>query len=88
MLNNRRGILSDAMTWIVATIVIVILLIIFIYSANILGKANALRQNAKEILINDNSEGNIDLFEEKTLMGYKINLENKEKIDLWRDDED
>lgn len=87
MFNNRRGQLSDAMVWLVATIIIVVLLVGFIYAADLMGKANAVRRTSKEILLNDESEENINLLEEKTKIAYGLNSGNKNKIEEWINEE-
>lgn len=83
MLNNKKGQLSDAMVWIIATVIVVVILFVFVYASNILGKANSIKKDSKELLVENSPEENINLFEEKTLLAYKINSANKNKIQEW-----
>lgn len=83
---NRRGQLSDAMTWVVATVIILVLLVVFVYASNILGKVNKIETGVKS-LAKGEVEENIDFFYEKTKIAYKINDENKNQIDSWIEEE-
>ncbi|MBT4258007.1 hypothetical protein HOD88_02400 [archaeon] len=79
---NKKGQLSDAMTWVVATVIIVILLVVFVYASGVLGKANKIETGAKSLLIDDVDE-NVNYFYEKTKIAYLVNDENKNEIDSW-----
>jgi hypothetical protein len=79
---NKKGQLSDAMTWVVATMIIVVLLAVFIYASDVLGEANKIEKGVKTLLKGDLEEG-IDYFYEKSKFAYKINSDNKNEIDEW-----
>jgi hypothetical protein len=76
--NSKRGQIGESITWVVATVILIILLIVFIYASIILSKAKFLRFDAKA-----DSENSADWIGSKTEMAYSINDDNKNKIDVW-----
>ncbi len=80
---NKKAQLSDAMVWLLATIAIVVLLVFFVYASDILGKVNSVKVHTKRILWKDISRDKYDFFYEKTLFAYKLNSNNKKKIEVW-----
>jgi hypothetical protein len=78
MLNNKRAQVGESITWVVATIVLIILLIVFIYASILLSKTKYIKFDEKV-----NSEGFADWISYKTQMAYSINDNNKNKIDVW-----
>lgn len=81
MLNNKRGQLSDAMTWIVATLIIIIILLVFIYASSVLAEFKEVDVGVKSIVVGENVDGVSDWFNVKTNLAYEINNNNKLKIE-------
>lgn len=80
---NKKSQVSDVMTWVVATIIIVVIMIVFIYASSVLAQKTKII-NAKEIKI-EISEKNIDWTELKTSFAYSKTSEgNKQIINAWR----
>ena len=48
MINNKKGQTSEAMTWIVATLIIIVLLGISLYAASFLSKSKAVNYKTEE----------------------------------------
>lgn len=78
MLNNRKGQVGESITWIVATIVLIVLLIIFIYASVILSEFKSLKTNTKKTSVDS-----IDWIDSKTQMAYSVSSSNKNKIEGW-----
>lgn len=84
---NKQAQIGETMTWIVATLVIIVALILFIYTSSLLAKIKAI--NLPDLKID--SKENINWLEEKTLFAHsQADNKNKEKIDEWikKNDED
>jgi len=75
MLDNKKGQIAETMTWVVATIAIVVVLIISIYIVSILSVAK------KEIKYNE-YERETDLILEKSIFAYFL-LEESDRIMLY-----
>lgn len=80
MLNklNKKGQVGETVTWVVATLIIVIVLVSFIYASSVLSKVKILTSLSFESEL----EGNWmekKMFFSENLSGNK----NKEKIMLW-----
>ena len=43
MLNNKKAGIGEAITWVVATIIVLVVLLIFMYAANIMGKLREIK---------------------------------------------
>jgi len=77
---NKKAQLGETMTWIVATLIIIVALIMFIYTSSILAKIKVI--NLPDLKID--SEKDINWLETKTLFAHsQSNNQNKEKIDEW-----
>jgi len=78
MLNNKRAQVGESITWVVATIILVIVLIIFVYVASALAKV-------KEIKLTDseNLENSANWIDAKNQIAYSINSNNKMWIEEW-----
>jgi len=82
MLNNR-GQISETMTWIIATIVIVVVLIISVYASILLAKKTNIL-NAGKILNGDGAESSSDFLETKSLQSYFLTpAEKREEAKIW-----
>jgi len=78
MLDNKRGQVGETVTWVVATIFLIVILLLFIYASIALAKTKSLNLNIK--LSSGNS---VDWINSKTQMAYSINPANKDKIQVW-----
>jgi predicted PurR-regulated permease PerM len=78
MLGNRKGQIGESITWVVATIILIVILIVFIYASIVLAKTKSLTFS-----VNTNSEDSADWINSKTQIAYSINSNNKNKIDEW-----
>lgn len=74
---NKKAQIGEAMAWIVATIVIIVILLIFIYVSSILAKAKNISFSG------DSEKGRLDIIKVKNSLSYSLNDENREKIELW-----
>jgi len=82
MLNkNKSGQLSDAMTWIVATLIIIVILVVFVFAANVIAESKSL-PSLEEINLED-SEDKIDFIEMKNKFAFNQNSDNQLKIEVW-----
>jgi len=83
MLNKtKRAQVSDTLTWIVATMIIVFVLLLFIYVSGLLGKAKNLEREIFGVNVEDDSSGG-DLLEKKTEISLNKDSSNRDKIVLW-----
>ena len=82
MINNKKGQTSEAMTWIVATLIIIVLLGISLYAASFLSKSKVVNYKTEE--------RSQDIIMEESLFSYflvqdsvlqKKIFENLEKMD-------
>lgn len=78
LFRNNRAQIAETITWVVATLIIIFLLITSIYFSSILGKSKSV--NKDDIKISSGEENWIDT---KNNLAYTINSENKEKIEIW-----
>ena len=76
MKRNKRGQLSEVMTWIIATIIILSILVIFIYASSALAKTTKIL-DVKTLEID---EEEIDLLAVKTSVAYAIASEGEKEI--------
>ncbi len=74
---NRKGQVAETMTWVIATIIIIVLLVSAIYVSSLLGKSKNLQVEGIE-----NYEENNWAFE-KTQFALSINDGNQELILSW-----
>jgi biopolymer transport protein ExbD len=75
---NKRGQVGESVTWIVATIVLIVILIIFIYASVVLSKAKSF-----EVSLKKGSEDSADWINSKTELAYSISSSNKNRIQGW-----
>ena len=81
MLKYKKAQISDTMTWIVATIVIIVSLSFFVFLANLLAQGGAIKD-----IVDTAFSAEFDLdkgIKTKTDLGLKINPLNEEKINNW-----
>lgn len=77
-----KGQAGDTITWVVATIIIVVLLIFFIYVSSVLAKAKSVESFVKGIF-SEKDINKADWISTKTSLAYEINDKNKQVIDKW-----
>jgi len=79
MLNSKRAQIGESLTWIIATLIIIVVLIIFISFSATLSKTKIFKAKAKE------ASGDLysNWIDSKTEIAYRIKSENKEKIADW-----
>jgi uncharacterized protein (UPF0333 family) len=77
-MKNKRGQIGESITWVVATIILIVILIVFIYASIVLSKTKSLKFDIKA-----NSEDSVDWINYKTQMAYSISTDNKNKIEQW-----
>jgi hypothetical protein len=78
MLKNNKAQVGESVTWIVATVILIIILIVFIYASIILSESKNLKSKK-----NSDSGEYLDWINVKTEMAYSINDQNKDKIRVW-----
>lgn len=78
MLENKKAQVGETITWIIATIILIGILIVFLFISVSLSKLKSFKADIKV-----NSEESIDWIELKTEMAYSISSENKNRINLW-----
>jgi hypothetical protein len=85
MLNKarKRAQVSDTVTWIVATIIIIAILLIFLYISSVLSGENAVEKKSSSVFSGGNSAEVVDWIALKTSIAYNLNDKNKEVIDKW-----
>ncbi len=84
---NKKAQIGETITWIVSTLIIVFILIMFIYIASAMGKAKSVNPKKIQIKISESNE-EISWIEIKTLFAKIINNNNENKIDEWISQED
>jgi len=86
MSNNclrKRGQTSETITWIIATIIIIAILMVFIYASYALSKTKEIVRSVKGVFSGDEEEENAGWIKTKTLLAYEIDDGNKALIDKW-----
>ena len=86
MLNkNKRAGIGEAITWVVATIIIMVVLAIFIFAANAMGTYRSYTVSSGEVKVNLDSQiiTKTELAFEKSEETKTLSLEEKEKIVNW-----
>jgi hypothetical protein len=78
MLSNRRGQVGETITWVVATIILIVILMIFIYASIALSKTKSFDSNTK-VSAGDSE----DWINSKTEIAYSVNDKNEDKIGEW-----
>ena len=76
--NDKKAQVGGTITWFVATIIIILILLIAVYAAGILGKSKHFSFDSDEI-------GNIDSgwVDVKNDVAFEKDSSNKEKIEKW-----
>lgn len=82
MKKDKRGQLGETLTWIVATIIIIFVLVAFVFAASLMGKAKAVSPKKVELKKGE-TVLSINWIEVKTIFAFEKNIENKNKIDSW-----
>ncbi len=85
MLNNNRGQIAETITWVVATMIVVVTLIVFIFISTTLSKGKVLDEvstGIEKFFLSDDA-GKISRIETKTKLALSIDEKNKEIIDGW-----
>jgi|APSaa5957512576_1039674.scaffolds.fasta_scaffold31073_2 hypothetical protein len=78
--NNSRGQVAETITWIVATLIVILLLVFFIFGASMLGSTRVVKGDFKESLISKSVTSEADLFLKKSLISYySLSGENTKK---------
>jgi hypothetical protein len=79
---NKKAQMAETITWVVATVIIIFLLVLSIYFSSVLGKGKSVDKENIKI-----SQRNENWIEVKTSLAYGSNSENKENIDIWVNEE-
>lgn len=79
---NNKAQIGESLTWIVATLVIVLVLVIFIYVASTMGKAKSISQEKISLKTSSGVE-ETNWINMKTFFAKEIDNRNSEKIDSW-----
>lgn len=82
MFRNKKAQIGETLTWVVATLIIIFILIVFIYASVLMSKVKAINPKRLSIKFTE-TESEINWIEVKTIFAYSINDENKNKIELW-----
>jgi len=82
---GKKAQTSEIMTWIVATIIILSILLVFIYASSLLA------QKTKTVKVKDlqiDLEKSVDLLKTKTSIAYDLASEDDKKIiEKWEEDQ-
>ncbi len=80
---NKKAQISEVMTWVVATLVILCILIIFIYASSLLAQKTKVIK-AKDLKVDFGKE--VDLLEIKNLIAYSsASQSDKSIIERWEE---
>jgi hypothetical protein len=77
---NKRGQVGESMTWIVATLIIFVLLMLFVYASSVLS-VKTLGAGLKSKLFEVEKEG--DWIEIKNELAFELNDRNENSIRDW-----
>lgn len=84
MLNNKKAQIGETMTWVIATIIIVVIMSIFIYTSTLLAKTKSVNLPDSKIW----EEKETDLISMKISFAYKKTpLEKRGIVDKWLEKE-
>lgn len=78
---NKRAQLSDAMTWIVATLIIIFILVIFIFASETIAKWKSI--SSLNAIGDENSENTTNIIKMKNSFAFEKNKTNQLKIEVW-----
>lgn len=79
---NRKGQISETITWVISTIIIIFILVASIYISSILGETKTLEK--KKIFVSDEDVW----INEKNNYAFSLNGANKEEIIIWLEESD
>lgn len=85
MLNNKKAQTGEALTWIIATIIIIATLLIFVYASSLLAqkmKISHFYEKASNFF-HKKPIKETDWAKNKNMMAFLINNENKQAINGW-----
>jgi len=74
---NKKAQVSEIMTWVIATIIIISILLVFVYASSLLAQKTKIIK-ATDLKIDLGKE--VDLLETKNLIAYDLASENEEEI--------
>ena len=77
-IKNKKAQVSDVLTWVVATLIIVFLIVGSIYISSLMGKSKSVEKS--KII---SAEDSVNWIETKTNFSLEINNANKDKIEMW-----
>ncbi len=80
ILTNKKAQIGETITWVIATVIIVVVLLLFIYAAIALGKLNSVDSSGVKIKVGSSS---IDWINTKTQLAENINNANLNSINAW-----
>jgi len=75
---NKKAQIGESISWVVATIILIVILIIFIYASIALAKVKSVKLDVKE-----DSDNSVSWIDSKTQIAYSINNNDKSKIEEW-----
>ena len=79
---NQKAQIGETVTWIVATLIIIFILVTFIFAASLMGKAKSIA--SKKIALKTSSGvTETSWVEVKTIFAFEKNINNKNEIDSW-----
>ena len=86
MLNSRKAQVGETMTWVVATVIIIVLLIVFIWISYSLAKSRGVIDFAQNVIDLD-GEVEVNWVHAKTDFAFGVDSTNRGKINDWIEDE-
>jgi hypothetical protein len=88
---NRRGQIAETVTWFVATIIVIVTLVVFIFISTSLAKTKNASVSGVSVKVGDfltySGVGELSRAETKTLFAISMNEKNKEVINGWINEE-
>ena len=85
MLNkNNRGQIGDTLTWLIATVIIIAVMLFFIFGASTLGQTKKIGDYKRSLFSESSFEGD-DLFLKKSLFTYNL-VQQDSKREIIMDD--
>lgn len=82
MLKSRKAQIGETMTWVIATIAIIGILLIFTFMSSFFAKANGQIVSLKKVFSDDSIE-DVDWIKNKTDLAYQKDPTHKPIIDEW-----
>lgn len=81
-IKNKNAEVGLTMTWVIATIIIIISISFFIFFADLLAKKSAIKSTIDKIGTSEDFEFS-EWIKEKTKLAFGLNTNNNEKINSW-----